>query len=49
MVRVAEQAGAAKSLFREVWRLFVIAMLIAMVAEAALCLPKRPTLEGSPV
>ena len=47
MVRVAERAGTAESLLREVWRLFVIAMLGGLVAEAALCLPKRPTLDGA--
>lgn len=38
--RVDDRAGNVGSLIQEVWRLFLIAMLAAMVVEAALCLPK---------
>ena len=38
--RVDDQAGSFGSLIQEVWRLFLVAMLVALVAEAALCLPK---------
>ncbi len=38
--RVDDQAGGSGSLIQEVWRLFLAAMMVAMVAEAALCLPK---------
>ncbi len=39
--RVDDRAGSLSSLIQEIWRLFLIAMLVAMVAEAGLCLPKR--------
>jgi hypothetical protein len=39
-VRVDDQAGSLSSLIQEIWRVFLISMLIALVAEAALCLPK---------
>jgi hypothetical protein len=38
--RVDDQAGNVKSLTREVWRLFLAAMLVAIVAEAGLCIPR---------
>ncbi len=38
--RVEDQAGAIRSLVNEVWRFFLIAMLIALISEAALCLPR---------
>ncbi len=38
--RVDAQAGGAGSLIQEVWRLFLAAMMVSMVAEAALCLPR---------
>ncbi len=39
--RVDDRAGSMASLIQEIWRMFLIAMLVAMVAEAGLCLPKR--------
>lgn len=39
-VRVDDQAGNLGSLIQEIWRLFLIAMMMALVVEAALCLPK---------
>jgi hypothetical protein len=43
--RVDDRAGSLASLIQEIWRLFLVAMLVAMVAEAALCLPRaaRPS------
>ena len=38
--RVDDKAGSIGSLIQEIWRLFLVAMMVAMVAEAALCLPK---------
>jgi hypothetical protein len=39
--RVDDTAGSASSLIQEIWRLFLITMMTAMVAEAALCLPRK--------
>ncbi len=39
-VRVDDQAGSLSSLIQEIWRVFLVAMLVALVLEAALCLPK---------
>jgi len=39
--RVNEQAGSTQSLVEEVWRAFLIIMLIAMIGEACLCLPRK--------
>jgi hypothetical protein len=36
-----EVGASAKSLVQEIWRWFVIAMLVSLVIEAALCIPKR--------
>ncbi|MFM8217677.1 MAG: hypothetical protein ACKOJF_02010, partial [Planctomycetaceae bacterium] len=38
--RVSEQAGSLAGLVQEIWRLFLGAMLLALVGEAALCLPQ---------
>ncbi len=38
--RVDDQAGSLSSLVQEIWRLFLATMLVALVMEAALCLPK---------
>jgi hypothetical protein len=38
--RVDEQAGSLNALIQEIWRVFLVMMLIALVLEAALCLPK---------
>lgn len=43
-VRVDRTAGKSSSLVEEVWRAFLILMLVAMIGEACLCLPRvRPT------
>ena len=39
-VRVDDQAGSFNSLIQEIWRVFLVAMLVSLVLEAALCLPK---------
>ncbi len=44
--RVDDRAGNLSSLTREVWRVFLATMLVAMVVEAGLCLPKRPKAAG---
>ncbi len=38
--RVDDRAGSLAGLIQEVWRPFLVAMLIAMLVEAALCLPR---------
>lgn len=38
-----ESGANANSLVQEIWKWFVIAMLLALVIEAALCIPKRRT------
>jgi hypothetical protein len=45
--RVDDRAGSAGSLIQEIWRLFLTAMLLAMMAEAGLCLPKRVRPQGA--
>jgi hypothetical protein len=37
--RVDDQAGSLGSLIQEIWRLFLAAMIVALLVEAALCLP----------
>lgn len=39
--RVDDQAGNLQSLVQEIWRLFLMAMMLSMMVEAALCLPKK--------
>ena len=39
-VRVDDSAGSLSSLIQEIWRVFLMTMLISLIAEAALCLPK---------
>jgi hypothetical protein len=46
-VRVDDQAGSLNSLIQEIWRVFLIAMLISLVAEAVLCLPRIPRAVGA--
>jgi hypothetical protein len=38
--RVDDRAGSYSSLIQEIWRMFLVAMLMALVVEAGLCLPK---------
>ena len=39
--RVDDRAGGEGSLIQEVWRFFLTGMMLLMVAEAALCLPRK--------
>lgn len=39
--RVDDRAGSLGALIQEIWRLFLIAMIVALIVEAALCLPKK--------
>lgn len=39
--RVDDSAGGLSGLIQEIWRPFLMAMMIALLAEAALCLPRR--------
>jgi hypothetical protein len=41
--RIDDRAGSMSSLVQEVWRLFLVAMMAALVIEAALCLPGTRT------
>jgi hypothetical protein len=47
--RVDDEAGNLASLIQEVWRLFLVAMMTAMVVEALLCMPRpaRPRPGGA--
>jgi hypothetical protein len=47
--RVDDQAGNLASLIQEIWRLFLVAMMTAMLVEALLCMPKpaRPRPGGA--
>jgi len=38
--RVDDRAGSTSSMVQEIWRTFLVAMLLALLAEAILCLPK---------
>lgn len=44
-VRVDRTAGPSNSLVEEIWRAFLIVMLIAMIGEACLCLPRVRSVE----
>lgn len=39
--RVNDREGNLGALIQEVWRLFLLSMMVAMVVEAALCLPRQ--------
>jgi hypothetical protein len=41
--RIDDRAGSLAGLIQEIWRPFLVAMLIAMLVEAALCMPRRKT------
>lgn len=45
--RVDDQAGNASSLIQEIWRVFLMSMLIALLVEAALCLPRVARTAGA--
>ena len=39
--RVDDRAGSLAGLIQEIWRSFLIAMMISLIVEAGLCLPRR--------
>jgi len=39
--RIDDRAGNLSALIQEIWRLFMLAMMVAMIVEAGLCLPRR--------
>ncbi|QEG38593.1 BatA domain-containing protein [Roseimaritima ulvae] len=45
--RVDDTAGNLHSLVQEIWRLFLVLMVVAMIVEAALCLPRRRSVTES--
>ena len=45
--RVDDRAGNLSSLIQEIWRMFLVTMMAAMVGEAALCLPKVARARGA--
>ncbi|MDB5385227.1 MAG: N-terminal double-transrane protein [Planctomycetaceae bacterium] len=45
--RVDDSAGNLNSLIQEIWRLFLTMMMVAMVVEAGLCLPKVNRVTGA--
>lgn len=45
--RVDDRAGSVKSLVQEIWRVFLVGMIVAMLCEAILCLPKLRRAEGA--
>ncbi len=47
LVRVNDQAGRLDALVQEIWRVFLAAMMIAMIVEACLCMPHRRVAEGA--
>ncbi len=45
--RVESKAGSTGSIVREIWRLFLLAMIVALISEAALCIPKIVKRQGA--
>lgn len=43
--RIDEEVGRESALMREIWPTFLLVMMIMLVGEAVLCLPKRPVAE----
>ena len=39
---IDDQLGSKKSLATEIWKIFVVLMGLALLAEAILCLPPKP-------
>jgi hypothetical protein len=46
--RVEVVSADRSSLVQEIWRLCLMLMLIALIAEAALCIPSRVNRQNSP-
>ncbi|HQX50403.1 MAG TPA: BatA domain-containing protein [Planctomycetaceae bacterium] len=49
--RIDDKAGSSMALASEIWRTFLIAMIIALMAEALLCVPEKATadVEAKPI
>jgi hypothetical protein len=45
--RIDDKAGSAMALASEVWRTFLMLMVVALMAEALLCVPEKLTLGAS--
>lgn len=45
--RFEQKAGHRGTIVEEVWRLFLVAVLVALVVEGLLCLPTRPKLRAA--
>ncbi len=45
--RIDDRAGSVSGLIQEIWRVFLVAMMVAMVVEAGLCLPRRRPAGGA--
>lgn len=46
--RVDDQAGSLAALIQEIWRPFLAAMIVALIAEAVLCLPRLTVAQPAP-
>jgi len=46
--RLVGKAGNSDSLVQEIWRAFLISMMIALIAEGLLCLPRSAAAERAP-
>jgi len=46
--RVDDRAGNLGGLIQEIWRLFLVAMMVSMLIEAGLCLPKKAPVGSGP-
>lgn len=44
--RISDEVGSGSSLAAEIWRAFLVAMALALLVEAILCLPPRPETES---
>jgi hypothetical protein len=44
--RIDARAGSDRTLVEEVWRMFLVAMMAALIAESWLCLQRRPSVTG---
>jgi hypothetical protein len=40
--RVDDQAGSLTGIIQEIWRPFLVIMIISLLVEAALCMPRKP-------
>ena len=41
--RIDDKAGSSMALASEIWRTFLVAMIVALIAEALLCVPEKAT------